>query len=59
MKKPSTGAIVFCAVSGAFLLLIAAWCVLFWLASNNRVEDVPLAEPVAPRQHAKGAAEAP
>ena len=29
-------------VGGAFLLMFAAWAVLFTLAAKNHVEDVPL-----------------
>lgn len=60
MKKPSMGTIVALAVIGAFALLITAWCVLFWLASENRVQDVPLeqlppsAAPVTPNRDAEG-----
>lgn len=39
--KDRTGCIVFCAVLGAFLLLIGAWMFFFWVAGKNRIESVP------------------
>lgn len=33
------------AVALAFGLMIAAWCVLFIIASRNRVQEVPLPAP--------------
>ncbi len=34
-------------VGFAFALMFTAWAVLFWIASNNQVESVPLAAPEA------------
>lgn len=47
MKTDRTAWFVFAAVVGAFLLLIGAWVVFFWVASHNRVADVPLESPAS------------
>lgn len=47
MKTDRTAWLVLVAVVGAFLVLIGAWVVFFWIASHNRVADVPLEPPAA------------
>jgi hypothetical protein len=40
-------------VGGAFAVLIGAWTTFFVIASNNRVQEVPLATRTAPSAPAK------